>query len=227
MNLRHAIVFMSGLAVVSDAVLIAFYPQFFERRYGVRDDLGVGLYIAGISLAVMCAFPLWARVEQRIDTLRLVNRTQFAAGSLCALSYWAPSPGAYVALTLPMFMCKASYLLLFPYLMRLQASDTHADTVGLLSVVVQLGAIVGTLAGASVMSHAGPAACLWLMAAGDFAQMAVCRWLIRSDLAPRSAPASERPPRGLRGVSTRLLSLCAVMLVVDFSGYLVRPFFSV
>jgi predicted MFS family arabinose efflux permease len=229
MNLRNCIIFMSGLAVVSDAVLVAFYPQFFERRYGLTGTLEVGAYIAAISLAVMCTFPLWARLARRVDTLRLVIWTQCGAGALCALSYWAPTALAYCAMTLPMFMLKSSYLLMFPYLMRMEAPSRHPALVGLLSVVVHVGGIFGTVAGGMVMQRFGPAACLWLMAAGDFGQMLVCGHLIRSGKAPRLAPEAEGEgaSAGLRGVSAAVLRLCVVMLVFDFSGHLVSPFFSV
>jgi DHA1 family multidrug resistance protein-like MFS transporter len=228
MSLRWAIVLMSGLAVVSDAVLIAFYPQFFELRYGVRSAFHAGAYIAAISIAVMCTLPLWARVARRVDTMRLLLVTQGTAGCLCAASWWADSALAYWVLTMLMFMCKSSYLLMFPYLMRLERPESHGLVVGLLSVVVHLGGIFGAAAGGWVLQRFGPATCVWLMAAGDFAQMLVCGWLIASNRAPRvnaPAPAAHKAHRGaaLAGV----LRLSLVMLVFDFSAYLTRPFFSV
>lgn len=229
MTLRFAIVFMSGLAVVSDAILIAFYPQFFERRYGVTSAVHVGAYVAAISLAVMCTLPLWARVARRIETMHLLVWTQGAAGVLCAASYWADTPLAYWLLTMPMFMCKSSYLLMFPYLMRLQTPEQHSATVGLLSVVVHLGSIFGAVAGGLVMHRFGPETCLWLMAAGDFGQMLISRHLIRSGKVVRvngGTPASTQR-RGLRGTGLVVLKLCFVMLVFDLSAHLVSPFFSV
>lgn len=60
MNLRTTILIMSGFGVISDSILIAFYPQFFETRYGVTSPVHVGAYIAAISIAVMCMLPVWA-----------------------------------------------------------------------------------------------------------------------------------------------------------------------
>lgn len=228
MSLRFAIVLMSGLAVVSDAVLIAFYPQFFEQRYGVSSSLHVGAYIAAISIAVMCTLPLWARVARRVETMRLLVFTQCAAGLLCAASYWADSVFAYWVLTLLMFGCKSSYLLMYPYLMRRERPEMHGLTIGLLSVIVHLGGIFGAAAGGYVLQSVGPAACLWLMAAGDFAQMLICATLIATGMAPREQPLTPPAQAHSRwAVIGAVLRLALVMLVFDFSAYLTRPFFSV
>jgi predicted MFS family arabinose efflux permease len=227
-TLRRPIILMSALAVVSDAVLIAFYPQFFERRYGLTSSLHVGAYIAAISLAVMCTLPMWARVARHVDTMRLLTWTQCAAGVLCALSYWADSITAYWLLTMPMFMCKSSYLLMFPYLMRLEKPEHHSGIVGMLSVVVQLGGIFGAVVGGMVMQQFGPAACLWVMAAGDFAQMLVSRWLLRRGRVPRELPDADdaRPTPRLRHTTSTVARLCLLFLVFDFGAYLSGPFFS-
>ena len=51
----------------------------FAERFGVHSELHTGAYVACISLAVMLAFPLWARVARRVDTLHLLVWTQAAA----------------------------------------------------------------------------------------------------------------------------------------------------
>ena len=225
-GLRRAIVVMSAFAVLSDAILIAFYPQFFERRYGLSSAVHVGAYIAAISVAVMFTLPLWARVARHVETMHLLLATQCAAGVLCAASYWATSVEAYWVLSMLMFMCKSSYLLMYPYLMRLLPPEEHGHTIGLLSVVVHFGGIAGAVAGGWVMETLGPAACLWLMAAGDFGQMLLCAWLIRSGRVVRvlgtADAAADRPPH----IAPAVLKLCALVMVFDFCVYLVRPFFS-
>jgi DHA1 family multidrug resistance protein-like MFS transporter len=222
--LRNSLVAMSALAALSDAVLIAFYPQFFAERYGVRSELHAGLYVGAISLAVMASFPLWARVARRVETMPLLVFTQAAAGMLCLLGAWAPSLAAYWVLSMAMFVCKSSYLLMYPYLMRLQRPEAQAGTVGLLAVVVHVAGIAGAAAGGTLLQRLGPQACMVLMAAGDFAQMALCLWLLRAGSAPRVlAPRGPQPaaPR-----SAAIWRLALVMLLFDFSAYLVRPFFT-
>lgn len=229
MTLRFAILVMTACGVVSDAILIAFYPQFFAMRYGETDAVHVGAYVAAISVAVMVTLPLWARVARHVETMHLVVFTQGIAGLLGLASLGAETVAAFWAVTLLMFMTKSSYLLMFPYLMRVEPPDTHAATVGLLAVVVHLGGIFGAMAGGSLLQHLGPDACLLATAAGDFVQMAVCIHLIRVGkvvgVLGADSPASAAHVRSR--TLPRVLRLCALMLVFDFSAYLVRPFFSV
>ena len=45
MTLRTAILAMTTLAVVSDTLLIPFYPQFFALRFGVTDAFHSGAFV--------------------------------------------------------------------------------------------------------------------------------------------------------------------------------------
>lgn len=233
MTLRFYIILMTTFAVISDAILIPFYPQFFASRYGLESPVHVGAYVAAISIAVMCTLPIWARVAKRVEPLHLLVYTQFAAGTFSLLSDWAPSVVTYWVLSMLMFMCKSSYLLMYPYMMRLTPKDQHAATVGILSVVVHFGAIFGAVVGGFVLQTWGPRASIVAMAAGDFFQMGVCLYLIRSGKIVRVNSGADAEAAMAEASPTRwrdrlpILRLALVMLVFDFSAYLIRPFFSV
>ncbi|GGI55035.1 MFS transporter [Oxalicibacterium solurbis] len=234
MSLRFYIITMTVLAVISDAILIPFYPQFFNARYGMDSAVHVGFYVAAISLAVMCTLPFWARLAKRVEPLYLLVYTQCAAGTFSVLSNWAPDVVSFWVLSMLMFMCKSSYLLMYPYMMRLTPKELHASTIGILSVTVHFGAIFGAVVGGFIMQAWGPRACILAMAAGDFFQMAVCMYLIRSGKIVHVIRAEEAnaetsvPLRSRFDLRARLpiLRLALVMLIFDLSAYLIRPFFS-
>lgn len=231
MRLKHGLILMTLFAVISDALLIPFYPQFFAQRYGQASPWHVGAYVAFISITVMCVFPLWVRVARRFETLHILQVTQGIAAALCLASYWAPGLVSYWALSMAMFAFKSSYLLNFPYLMRTEIDATRAGTIGLLSVTAHLGVVLGAVAGGAVIERWGVQACVLLMAAADLVQMAVCTWLIRSRrMVPVLADdAQERsaPQRFSLAGHARILQLAVVMLLFDFGAALARPFFSV
>ncbi|CAB3774500.1 MFS transporter [Paraburkholderia humisilvae] len=231
MKLRSMLILMTICAVISDAVLIPFYPQFFAARYGMTSPVHAGAYVAFISIIVMLTLPAWARIAKRFDAMHLLVYTQCAAGVLSIASYWAPTLPLFWVLSLAMFMCKSSYLLTYPYLMRLEPAESHAHTIGLLSVVVHFGAIAGAAAGGLVMQVWDAQTCIFAMAAGDFAQMVICICLIRSHAIARrcrfadeaTARTSARPRLRAR---LPILRLALVMLTFDFCVYLIRPFMS-
>jgi predicted MFS family arabinose efflux permease len=239
MILRSAILIMSACGVISDSILIAFYPQFFEMRYGLTSTVHVGAYIAAISIAVMCALPFWARLTRRIETLHLLWITQFIAGSLAIASAHAPTVQVYWVLTMLMFIMKASYLLLFPYLMREEKPENHGLVIGMVAVVVHVGAIFGASVGGSALQYLGPEASMYVMSLGDFVQMGICLFLIFSGHYVRknggkSSINNDNPRVEKNGKLARpagawiaLAKLSGLMLLFDMSAYLVRPFFSV
>lgn len=231
MRLKHGLILMTLFAVISDALLIPFYPQFFQARYGEGSPWHVGAYVAFISIVVMCVFPLWVRVARRFETLHILQVTQGIAAALCLASYWAPGVASYWVLSMAMFAFKSSYLLNFPYLMRTETDDTRAGTIGLLSVVAHLGVILGAVAGGAVIEQWGVRACVLLMALADLVQMAICTWLIRSRrmVAVLAHDAEERtaPRRFSLAGHAPMLKLAVVMLLFDFGAAIARPFFSV
>lgn len=233
MNLRNTIILMTTFAVVSDAILIPFYPQFFAARYGVTSPVHAGAYVACISIVVMLTLPVWARIAKRLDAMHLLVYTQCAAGVLSVASYFAATVPLFWVLSLAMFMCKSSYLLMYPYMMRLEAKESHAHTIGVLSVVVHFGAIAGAVAGGLVMQVWDAHHCIFAMAAGDFVQMAICMHLIRTHRIARrcrfSAGASvDQTDAVRRSLRDRMpiLRLALLMLAFDFCVYLIRPFMS-
>lgn len=216
----------TGIAVVSDAVLYPFYPRLFAQVYGVNDPRHVGAYLAATCLTVVVAFPVWAHLSRRVDTLTLLPLSQAAAGSLGVLCFLCDRLESFWLLSLSMILFKAGYLLTYPYLMRLVGREQHVRTIGLLSVIVHLGGIGGAALGGLVLHYLKPQHAFLWMAAGDFIQMGVCIAVKgRASAPPTQGQASQAAPQSrlLRG--PRLLKLGAVMLLFYFSTCLTQPFF--
>ncbi|OLU23339.1 MFS transporter [Pseudomonas sp. PA15(2017)] len=234
MNLRFYLIAMTALAVVTDNLIIPFYPQYFAERFDNPPPEHVGLYLAAISLTVMAVFPLWARLAKRVHPVRILIGAQFMAGTLTAALTFIDSLPLFWVVSLVMVVFKGSYLLMYPYVMSLQQHDNHTQTIGTLSVVVHFGAILGAAAGGLVLQVMGIGDVFLIMAAGDFIQMAICMHLVRGHL-PRSGEAEtqtdQAAPANPAATRSRSLMaiyrLCVVMLLFYFVAYVTRPFFAV
>ncbi|TBU78370.1 MFS transporter [Phytopseudomonas daroniae] len=232
MNLRFYLIAMTALAVVTDNLIIPFYPQYFAERFDNPPPEHVGLYLAAISLTVMAVFPVWARLAKRVHPVRILIGAQFMAGALTAALTFIDSLPLFWVVSLVMIVFKGSYLLMYPYVMSLQQQDSHTQTIGTLSVVVHFGAILGAAAGGLVLQVLAIGDVFLIMAAGDFIQMAICMHLIRGHL-PRSGEPAEAATEGetVAATGTRSLlaiyRLCVVMLLFYFVAYVTRPFFAV
>ncbi|TLX57759.1 MFS transporter [Stutzerimonas nosocomialis] len=234
MNLRFCLIAMTALAVVTDNLIIPFYPQYFAERFGNPPASHVGLYLAAISLTVMTAFPFWARLAKRVHPVRILVSAQFIAGSLTAACTFIDSLPLFWVVSLVMIVFKGSYLLMYPYVMSLQQQESHTQTIGTLSVVVHFGAILGAAVGGLILQVMNIGDVFLIMAAGDFIQMAICMHLLRRGLPDAGAPseqAAETPaPEAVEGRGRSLVAiykLCVVMLLFYCVGYITRPFFAV
>lgn len=222
MNPPPWLVAVTAVAVISDAMLLPFYPQFFAARFGVEAPSHTGAYLAMSCLVVLLALPAWARLARRVGTLRLLIGTQLVAGALSLACAVVTSLPWFWALSLTMLVAKASYLLVYPYLMNFAPRDRHATLISVLSVVVHAGGILGAMVGGLVLEHWQAAQVFRVMAISDALQVAVCLLLLKRGRAPHAAPAIPTTP----GTSGAILRLGLVMLLFYFSAYLARPFFA-
>ena len=220
---------MTLVAVVSDYLLHPFYPQFFELRFGITNPKNVGYYFAALCFMVMIAFPFWAYISKKVSELNILVYTQAIAGILALYCYTTTSYINFWIVSLIMVLFKGSYLLVYPYILKIITKEEHPSTIGLLSVVVHLGGILGAVIGGVTVDYINPSSIFLIMAAGDFIQMTMSAYLIRSkkyatDLITTEAEPEEKEttviPKGF------ILKLGIITMILYFSDFLIRPFFS-
>lgn len=221
---KHLLLLMTAAAVISDAVLLPFYPQFFAERFAITDSHYVGNYIACICLVVTLAFPLWAQLAKRMNDLQLLLLGQSGATLLAISCFYVENLPLFWCVSLAMFACKASYLLIYPLMMRLESAQYQEQTIGVLSVIVHLGFILGALVGGYVLEMHRAEIIYWYIAAGDFAQLLLCTYLYLHYFPLQAATDHQLPPK--QPVPRYFLArLGLVVLVFYFAVYLSSPFF--
>lgn len=220
---------MTLVAVVSDYLLHPFYPQFFEARFGVKNPELVGYYFAAICFMVMIAFPFWAYVSKRVAELHILVYTQCIAGILALCCYATNSYVNFWIISLVMVLFKGSYLLVYPYILKIISKTEHPTTIGILSVVVHLGGILGAVIGGATVDFINASYIFLIMALGDFIQMGMSAFLLRSkkyNTTKISDPENTNTetkkkviPKGF------ILKIGIITMVLYFSDFLIRPFF--
>lgn len=235
MNTKGLLILVTVIAVVSDSMLIPFYPQYFEEVFGVYHAQYVGYYVGATCLTVMAVFPLWAVVAKNIPPLQLLIYTQLGAGLLSVLCYWVMSLPTFLVLSLLMFGFKASYLLVYPYVMSLESKEHHVGTIGLLAVVVHLGGIFGAVLSGLMFQIFKPRDIFLVMAACDVVQALMCVHVLQvsksvpgeqatRDPAQAEALPADHLPAG--SPATFIYRLGVVMFFFYLSAFMSRPFFT-
>ena len=227
MSTPFCLLSMTIVAVISDTMLIPFYPQFFAQRFAIHSPEHVGAYLAAISATVILALPIWARVARRIAVIKLLVLTQIAAGLLCLYCMYVESLTAFWLVSLSMVAFKGSYLLIYPTMMSLQKQEQHVVMASLLSIVIHFGGIFGAVIGGVVLDHWSVTDVFWVMAAGDAIQTLICLYLLASGKLEKDRQEVQSATTSSLTHSRRPLYLLGVaMMLFYFSAYLVRPFFA-
>ncbi|WP_234423445.1 MFS transporter [Aquimarina spinulae] len=229
MTLKKILILMTLVAVVSDYLLHPFYPQFFEARFGITDPKYVGYYFAAICFMVMIAFPFWAYISKKMSELNILVYTQCIAGILALFCYWTTSYVNFWIISLIMVLFKGSYLLVYPYILKIITKKEHTSTIGVLSVVVHLGGILGAVIGGLTVDLVDASYIFLVMATGDFMQMGISMYVLRSKKydtnkiieTQSTLDAKDKIiPQGF------ILKIGLVTMILYFSDFLIRPFFS-
>ncbi|NTJ44215.1 MFS transporter [Agrobacterium larrymoorei] len=231
--LGPALLIMTAIAVISDTMLLPYYPQLFQTRFDAVSPVIVGAYLATISLTVMLSLPAWVTVAKRIGTLPMLIATQTAAAIFSIGCYITASLVDFWLLSLAVVAVKASYLLMYPYVIAMQPKAKHASTIGALAVIVHFGGIVGAAFGGHLVETFDYAMPYLAMAAGDIAQAVICIALV---LLGRKASddaisLSDDPVQSEKGEvetdSRQFLLLLCVMFCFYFGFYIALPFTAV
>ncbi|SEW39628.1 Major Facilitator Superfamily protein [Chitinophaga sp. YR573] len=225
MKLRFFLIFMTMVAVVSDYLLHPFYPHFFESRFGITDPREVGFYFSAVCGTVMVAFPLWALVSRKRSELRILVYTQIIAGILAIGVFFITSYVYFWIVSLSIIVFKGSYLLVYPYILRITKKEDHTNVIGLLSVIIHFGSVLGAVLGGIVIDFAQPAYIFLAMAAGDFIQAGMSMYLLKS----KWLPVEEKLPPQKVKVSLipkgNVLKLGIITMFLYYSDFITRPFF--
>ncbi len=192
MKLRTALILLTIVSVTADTMILPFYPQFFSQAFGIDSLAHVGYYLAACCITVMLTFPLWAKVARHVHELPLWVITQTLAGLLGIACYFTTSLWQFWLLSQLMLCLKASYLLIYPYVLRLEERDSYLGLVGLIAVLMQLGGILGAVMGGFLLEQFSPRSLYLWMAASDALQVLV--WLFNVALAPGLAHGCPRWP---------------------------------
>lgn len=238
MRLKFCLIFLTLVSVVADTMMLPFYPQFFSQVFGVESAEHVGLYIAACCFSVMMAFPFWAKVARHINELHLWVYTQVFAGLLGLYCFYSTNLLEFWLASQLMLVFKASYLLIYPFVLRLEERNKHLGIVGLFSVLMHFGGIGGALLGGVTLQWLDPRYLYLIMPATDALQVFICLYLIirlrvhwndtphqTTENLVSDSEAETKAVSNARG-SAFIWKLGLASLLFYFSAFLIRPFFT-
>ena len=224
--LKSSLVLLTIISVVCDTMILPFYPQFFSAQFGLQSSNHIGAYIAVCCITVMCAFPVWAKIAQHVHELYLWVITQIMAGLLGVACFYSENVWSFWLLSQLMLVFKASYLLIYPFVLSIEEKQQHLGVVALFSVLLHFGGIGGALLGGLIIQSIEPRFLYLVMAAGDCLQVMLCLYLIyllKVSYKPRELTASSVKRQRFPGY---IIRLGVISMGVYFSMFLATPYFT-
>ncbi len=223
---RWSLILMTLVSVMADTMLLPFYPQFFQESFGVSDPAHAGWYIAACCTTVMLCFPLWAKVARRWHELPLWVVTQSVSAFLGVICYLTESLITFWVVSQLMLMMKASYLLIYPFAIRLEDNGKIGGFVALFAVLMHIGTISGAVLGGYLLQFWDGRDAYLIMIASDLVQIVICIALMLALKIRLTEPGytpedSTDTPR-----SPMVMKLAVVAMLFYFSVFLIRPFFT-
>ncbi len=227
-SLKYSLIVLTLVSVVADSMLLPFYSQFFAQAFDSHSSQLVGYYIAASCFTVIVSFPVWAKVAKKINELHLWIYTQIIAGALGLACYYSSSLLQFWLLSQLMLVFKASYLLIYPFVIRLEEKDKHMNMVSLFSVLMHFGAIGGALLGGVILQMFSAKDAYLVMPISDAIQVLVCLFIIFKLQVPFWAEqqTTDKPCVISPEHKKFILNLGIVSMLFYFSTFLIRPFFS-
>ncbi|OLT29603.1 hypothetical protein BJF83_10635 [Nocardiopsis sp. CNR-923] len=230
------------LHLVSDVALSPFYPQLFERLFGVTDMSATGTYIWVCRVTALVAMPLWGLVARRFSMASLVTWGLVVAAALELMIAAAPTYTVFTVLSAVQVAVTMSFALAYPAFVG-SGSDRMRDVTAH-TYIINVGTVTATVLGAGIMALPNPrwgiAACALLYVAlavlchrhlprGRAGEPAVRdRERPGTDgTAPSRSAAGARPARvRARPALLPLVAVCAAVLAAESARLVVRPFFT-
>lgn len=227
-SLKFSLIVLTLVSVIADSMLLPFYPQFFAQAFDNHSTQLVGYYIAASCLTVIVSFPVWAKIAKRVNELHLWVGTQIIAAALGLACYYSSSLLQFWLLSQLMLMFKASYLLIYPFVIRLEEKDKHMNMVSLFSVLMHFGAIGGALLGGVILQMFSAKDAYLVMPISDAIQVVVCLFIIAKLRVPFWAeiPSVETSSFISPEHKKFIANLGIVSMLFYFSVFLITPFFS-
>ncbi|HET8962540.1 MAG TPA: MFS transporter [Chitinophagales bacterium] len=220
---RNLLYLIALFAVLTDSMLIPFYPRFFELVYQEHSLLITGVFIAFCRIVMIISFPFWGWLAKRVNPLKILTYTQGMAGIICIICSFAGTLTSFFICSFLIELLKSSYLLIYPYLVKTSKTNNRAVTISGISIILNLGIVISTLLGGYFIEHFHPRFIFIIVGCMDILQMIISRYITKSIQVKENMPSNEVMQAAQSKINLPIL--CLISLFFYFSMVIVRPYF--
>ncbi|MDJ0724027.1 MAG: MFS transporter [Prochloraceae cyanobacterium] len=213
------------LALFTEVLLSPFYPQFFSKVFGVKDLSYTGYYIFVCRLTIVLCAPIWGFLSQRFEVKHLLYIGQAGTAIFTAMMATARNEQQFLIITILLLSFKSSYLLVYPLIIQLAATERRSTITGIYQAVFHGAIVSATIVGAWMVNLDAPLFLFYWIAIADILQLCLCIYT----LGGISSKKSEKNLETKTQVGDSwgfILAIGLVILTFQLANNLVRPYFT-
>jgi predicted MFS family arabinose efflux permease len=214
------------LFVCTEVLLSPFYPQFFEKVYGITDPDSTGLYIMTCRLAVVIFTPIWGLAAKKWhNSSVLLIAGQWGTGFSCFLMAISPIFEMFIAASVLLLLFKSSYFLLYTIMMEQNPTNT-TGIAARYHAVLQGAIVAATVCSGWIIQMEDPLLIFWII---GFLE---CLLGLMSYLVLKRSPASsDESDIEVTEISScsmlqQFLKFGFIVLTLHLAINMIRPFFT-
>ena len=216
-------------AVIADSALLPYYPILFEEFLEIQNSSYVGLYLAMLSIVAMLAMPLWVWLSKKFYYLNLLIIAQISAGVFAILCISFSSKLYFFIFSLLMIVCKASYLLIYPFVLEQQKKESHLKTIQIFTVLINLGFVLGAIMGGGILDYVPVQEIFYVIGIIDFSQAAICLavyfYLPKTSNKSSSTAYQRVEMYKKEGINKDFIAVVLAIFLFYIGSFVTRPFF--
>lgn len=213
------------LGLFTEVLISPFYPQFFQKVFGIEDYAYTGMYLFICRLTVVIISPLWGFLSKYFDAKHLLFVGQIGTALFTAMMAMAETATQFLIITIFLLLFKSSYMLIYPLIVELSGARNNAETAAKFHAVYHFAIIVSTLVGAWMIELENPLRLFYWAAAADVVQLAFCVWALKG-IAGRKEKSESKESAGSKKWSGFLFILGSLFFTLTVANNMIRPFFT-
>ncbi|RKL68145.1 MFS transporter [Salipaludibacillus neizhouensis] len=212
--------------VYTDVALSPFYPQFFEKVFGITDLEYTAFYIFIARFTVVIAVPILGILSKYFEVKHLLYIGQWISVGMLVGMAGAQNVQQFLWCTVLLLIGKSSFFLIYPLLIALNGEKKRSTVVGIYHTTFHGAIILGTLSGAWFINLEDPLLLFYGWAVVEATLWFICCISLRK-LPSRKKIVAKKTSVQSGGKQFRfLVAIGLVIFAFHVANNMIRPYFT-
>ncbi|WP_332697180.1 MFS transporter [Halalkalibacter lacteus] len=218
--------FLIFYLVYTDVALSPFYPQFFDKVFGITDLDYTAFYIFIARLTVVIAVPIWGILSKYFEVRHLLYVGQWISAVMLVGMAGAQDVQQFLWLTVLLLIGKSSFFLIYPLLIELNGKGKRSRVVGTYHMLFHGAIILGTLSGAWIMKLEDPLLLFYGLAVIEVVIWMICCFTFRKLSSRKKTAPTKQLGRSGEKQFRFLVTIGLVIFAFHTANNMIRPYFA-